>query len=485
MRAGKDLFNMKTKLKTAALLVFLIGIICTSAAFAEYSETLFKEFKPDGFMVEATYTPKDGTPVTYPLGTLPTYENGYLWSNTVPSGLNPGLALRMRGSGRAVYENGTDGNVVFKIGGAEDCGLSGAANLGKHSTYRQSIRMKILDHGSSRMCVLATVPSSGPYYSFEETSKCGVYFMAGGAYVYDYDKEENVYFIEEGTLETNKWYTVEAYTDFQGTNLQMQNAKVYDGTTGALIAQSGWTRVSELEPQGGLQNFCAGTSKAVAPTVMLDDWKVYKCEGVDRTTFTIEAADSLRKVYKMKSDMELDGSLFNADTVLLAADNEELDLTGKYTVSYDETEKAVVITLNEALPYNESFKIQIKCLPSAKSGMLAVDSSNKASLTQAFSTGSDLFKVEGAALDSGNAVVTMSNPTGESREYLVIVSSISEDGKYLETKCVHSSLLSGASNTPVTVSAINMPANGKIWIKVWDNWKNMNSLSDMYEIPVH
>lgn len=439
---------------------------------AEYSETLFKEFKPDGFMTEVTY--KD---VTYSVGTLPTYSNGYFAGNAV----NPGVMIRMMGTGVAAYENGTDGNVVFKLGGGSDYALNGASGMGTHPTYRQSLRVKFPSSMPTAACLLCTDISGGGFYIQDAKTKSGIFFRNGGAYVYDYDKSTNKTFIDDGTIEGEKWYRVESYTDFQGSEYQMQNAKVYDDETGELIAESGWTRVSELSPQGGFQCYARNST---APEILVDDWEVYKCEGIERANFDIVTDDETRQVYKIECDMTLDGNMFTNETVTLKADNAALNLTGKYSVEY--ADNAIVVTTDEPLPYNENYTITINCLPSTAEGMLAVDVSDTSGLVKTFSTGEDVFKTENATFGEDKCVsAQLSNPSGTEREYMMIVSSIDGTGKYLETQCVYGTLAPHTASQDVKAPAITAVSGGKVKLMVWDNWKDMNSLSETFEFDVN
>ncbi len=332
----------------------------------------------------------------------------------------------------------------------------------------------------------------------------GVILQGGGAYINnanaESEEDKKVWFVKPGEMSANMWYTVETVVDVLKDGYLMQNATVYDAN-GGVVGRSGFYRVStktpsQFEANNSVYNMAQLYTSGYAATnpVYFDDWKIYKYTGTvtrGSLSFSADTATS-RKNYKFVSTVPLDANLIDSKVVTLTADNTRLDMTGKYTVSYDSATNVIVASATDALPFGEGFKLKLdtsKMLATDK-GYLAFDYSDSAVtnvMTQSFSTGADLFTRGEVAFDASHkpTTITLNNNDTVAREYMIVVSVIDANNKYLQTECVHGTIAAGATAQQIAAPTNVTPvAGGTIYVMVLDNWRDLNTLAEVVPHPV-
>ena len=115
----------------------------------------------------------------------------------------------------------------------------------------------------------------------------GVQLRKGGAYYYDMQTAEYVNFVADGTMQADKYYRIEAISDFRGRTStsaagpNYMRAFVYDGTT--LLGETGWVYPSNESYKYDLDGRTVGVEAYGYPeqsVVKIDEFKVYKLDSL-------------------------------------------------------------------------------------------------------------------------------------------------------------------------------------------------------------
>ncbi len=508
--------------KTFLLTVLILSIVLGATAFAA-TETQKTEIKPDYFWNDGSDISYGFRTTTYNFdkGTLPTNEtNNYMKAWTATNTAMGGTAQRFQCFGTG-YVDGVDdvitasaaresedstnteaySNIVFKITGNQQTILADTVYQAGElaDTRRHSVRFKLSENipanGTAGLFVLSGDATNAGTVQSEGT---GVYISNGGAYILDrLNGGREVWFIEENTLAANTWYTVDALVEILADGYIVQNVTIKDGT-GTVVGKSDCYKVSSLEKSacGGNYNLLQlYTENLGSGTVMLDDWKTYAvtntpARATSALTFVQDPDKATRRTYKFETGVTLDSARINNDLVTVTCVSDPtLNLTGKYTVTCENT--AIVVTMDESLPMATKFKMEIDAdkMLSMTDGYVAFDYSSTTvtdSMTQEFTTPalSEIF-VTSFSGNTPSSTITLSNGDVVEHEYM-IVASLVRAGKYLEFAATHGTLPARVSvSEPTEATALPIPsfttptASGdKIMIMVWDNWQDMNSYTD-------
>lgn len=465
--------------KRIFLVIMCILLICPGA-YAKVTETLVNDVKADKWLEGSGFTTSTGT---YPAGTLPDPPgNKYTDPNTDKSG-------EIRVCNYNVVKAAYDGdNAVFKFEGpltSTGAALTNVSNSGA-PIKKYSVKVKI---NAEAATVVTNIIAPGWEY-YPQANGSGITVKDGGAYINDAKTNSSVKFIEDGTIQNNKWYTIDTMYNTVSSGVTLCAAKVYDDK-GTLIGNSGYHYSYTGVGRGdSIYNFYSFQQSVYGltndETVLFDDWKAYTVMDDAKANFTLSTELAELNKIKIVSDIKLDALNINADTVELTAENLGISLEGTYSVTYEETseENAIVITTNAPLPYNETYTVALKGILATADGTVATDYPNGFSTT--FNSGNDPFAVNGCNFDTANeAKLTLSNTSARDREYLAIASVYDTDGKYISTSCKYGKVTAKTtSGSVVTLPYADGKTGRTVKIMVWDNWNDMNSLSQTYTYTI-
>lgn len=515
--------------KTFLLTVLILSIVLGTTAFA-VTETPKEEISADIFWNNGNAITRNST--SFVAGTLPTSDTANYMARFTINDFSVGRSPRFKcyGTGylddnadnvdddgivyaSAALENGESTNAVFKLTGNGDVLFSDTkfesselTATGKHS-IRFNYSSEVPEDGVISLFVLSNFDSSTnapvDYRATLQDSGVGVFVSNGGAYIHNAITDEAVWFVPQGRLSADTWYTAEAIVEIISDGYIVQNAWIKDAA-GEVVGNSGCYKVSakkasEYESGAGIYDFNLlqlGTKNLGSGTVMLDDWKTYAVTDTlakGTITFVQDSDKATRKNYKFETGVVLDASLINTDLVTVTCVSDPtLDMTGKYIVTCENT--AIVVKMDESLPMDTKFKMEINAdkMLSMTDGCVAFDYSSTLvtdSMSEEFTTPSisEIFVTSFSdSTPTPSSTITLSNGDVVEHEYM-IVASLVRAGKYLETAATHGTLAArdAMTSAPTVASALSIPsfttptASGdKIMVMVWDNWKDMNSYRD-------
>ena len=410
---------------------------------------------------------------------------------------NPGMRFRASADGTATAGPEAEGsdNIVFILG--ENAFLLDTS--APIAAIRRSKADIMLKSNASTAQLFAI--SDNQDTTFRNT-RTGIFFENGGIYMQEAYVEGGaiatrmVELLPAGSTETGVWYTVESVQQIVADNVVYANAKIYDAS-GALIAKSGFRRVgtdfSTVVVADIVSKITTNRCRQIqiaASDALVDNWTVATITDVDTTaSISFEKDDENRKVYKFISTFALDKD-FITDDIIEFSDEVGNVIPAGFAVTYDETAKAIVVTMNDALPYNLTVTMKVKddtLLTSSEGCILNYGNyatAVAANLTQTITTPADVFTIDNVTFDaSNNATVTLSNADSDPREYLIIVSRIDANGKYLETAAKYGTLAEDSTATPIAAPMLSeINAGETIKVMVWDNWVNMSFFAEVSEI---
>ncbi len=501
--------------KTFLLTVLILSLVFSVTSHAAYEELLANKApseteKDNSFLDPAVYLPSiNGKPA----GTLPNNNSlGDRMANAAHDYVNKGTrfitAAAEGGSSAKAVTDGTD--AVFRLTGdvklidkasiaVTDAGNSTDSDKIPAPVRRYSAKVKLssVNAGTTGVHVIGLANNTNVY----EPTNTGVYLSNSGAYVYNVTEvdsdgnPEKVWFVPENTMSDDTWYTVETVVEILATGYVAQDAAIYDETGNVVGERSGYCYVDN---NSGItasitksQIFTDGIGTGEDDYAMVKEWKGYSSTSAfTKTTFTPDGSDvdeitDNRKVYKLISSIALDGDSVNTDTVKLTS--ETVDMTGKYTVTYDPATQAIVVEATNAFPYGTTFTVELD-----KGRMLsnsekypAVDYTNASALSYSFTTPADPFVVSSIVYTPGTgASVVVSSNDSAPRSCIVIVSSFGADGEYIETKCGSAVNITAGATPTINVPAVTERVGGHVQVMVWDNWLNMNWFEDLYTLPI-
>lgn len=449
--------------------IILAISVLTSSLCVNADETLRNDIKADRWLTMGGFTTSAGT---FPAGTIADPVNNK-YTDLFHGGSGEIRACYYTGVS-AIYEDGTDDNAVFKLGNAA------LSNIGVDKSQMKRYTVKFNYSSVEGTVVLHLINTGIQYWGINNTT--GITLKDGGAYIYDTTKGELVNFVEDGTIIKDTWYTADLVFDVPASGYIMCNAIIYDDG-GNILGESGFKHVCSDVGSSNYWQFNVAQHKASGFStgyVLLDDWQVYSIDNSLRAQLTVDTSDIELCNIKVNSSVALDADDINTDTVTLVSKDPNVDLEGLYDVSYDDIEKAIVITTDGVLPYNTDYTVKINNRIKTEDGILAL---NYPTLFSAdFSTGADPLTVDSCIFGASNdAVITLSNASVREREYMAIVSVIDSDGMYKQTKCVYGFISANEEGKTVPTPTPDVSSGDTIRIMVWDNWANMNSICDVYE----
>lgn len=472
--------------KTVLLTVLILSFVFSIAPYAAVVETSGYMFiEPDAYYSNSTS------------GNLPTAADRM---TSINKGSRFFTVAESGSSAVAALENDSSTNVVFKISGS--AGLADRISVAAKNTgavdnskmplpvrrHSAKISLSSVNVGTTALHVIAPSPAGNALALKKNGS--GVYLSNGGAYINNAVSGEKIWFVSPETMSADTWYTVETVVEILDAGYVTQDARIY-AADGTLVGRSGYYRVeddSTLTASVTMSQIY--TEGFTTETTMIDEWQVYGLSGMPaKVSFTTDFSDNSasRKVYKLVSDTALDANSVSTDAVKLTSTT--VDMTGKYTVSYDSATQAIVVTASDSLPYNTNFVIQLaaeKMLASADK-YLALDYSN-ATLEYSFTTPLDPFDISSINYDpaTGTATVNVQNNDAVPRDCMVIVASFGADDEYMGTRCgfANVSNVAGSNTATITVTGIEKAAGGRVSVMVWDNWKTMSSIGNMHTVNI-
>lgn len=496
--SGKARGTMKKIAFLSVLCVMFVLVLASTAYASEWTEVTGIHLMPEDCWVDSNITTgSDGVQTAAAAKGSNNYHKT-LWGissiHTYTTSAKVSVVRENNDSQSTVYNN-----IVYKFLDGNNLMLNKVVPDSTVRKYSARVKLSTVE-GTAFTGVNLISAGSG---NAAVTADAGVYLQGGGAYINDKTSGEKVWFIPEDTMSADAWYTVDTVIDVLKNGYLMQNATVYDAN-GDIVGRSGFYRVSIKNPNqynsdGSTYSVAQLYTSGYAATnpVYFDDWKIYKYTGTvtrGSLSFSADTATS-RKNYKFVSTVPLDASLIDSTIVTLTADNTRLDMTGKYSASYvseSATSNAIIVTATDALPFDEGFKLKLdtsKMLATDK-GYLAFDYSEPTVtdvMTQAFNTGADLFTRGEVAFDASHkpTTITLNNNDAVAREYMIVVSVIDANNKYLQTECVHGTIAAGATAQQIAAPTNVTPvAGGTIYIMVLDNWKDLNTFADVVTHPV-
>lgn len=454
-------------MKKYILPIIMVICVLTSSLCVNAEETLKNDIGAQRWITMGGFTTSAGT---FPAGTVADpVNNKYTDRGHGGSGEMRACSYR---NVSAIYEDGTE-NAVYKLGNAA------LSNIGIDKSPMKRYTVKFNYSRVEGNVILHLINTGIQYWEVKNTT--GITLKNGGAYIYDTTSGSLVNFVEDGTLTEGNWYQADLVMDVTASGYMLGNGIIYDNA-GNIIGESGFKHICSIVGSTNYwefnvaQHYATGFSTGY---ILLDEWKVFSIDDVSRAEFNVDYSDvELQKIYITPSVL-LDADDINEETILLTSDNPDVDLEGQYEVSYDEVENVVVITTNELLPYNTDYNVEIANTIKTSDGVLAM--AYPETFVSEFSTGADPFVVESVSFNDANeATITLFNGSALEREYLAIVSVVGADGKYKQTKCIYGTVGAYEEN-PVIAPRPDVTNGDTVRIMVWDNWRDMNSISDIYE----
>jgi len=319
------------------------------------------------------------------------------------------------------------------------------------------------------------------------TDTAGVYLENGGASYYDFENSTLVNFIEEGTLETGKWYTVEAVFEMVEDGNTKMAAIVYD-EDGYVIGKSPLKKVTSLTwystSKAGTRytrTYIMNTGYPAGDYTLIDDVSLYTLEISPVICNSQEIAEDCSYAEFEFSD-ELDVDTVNKGNVILEAVGSELDTSEMYEVSYD---NGVLRVDFENLPFTQAFKLTITTNVGIAGDVFGIsepvevefvspeDPLNLALDTVKFNNGDDI-----KAGDDVVVSMTIDNTTKVKREYMLLVTSWNSKNECIAIRNCHGFLEPGQDTTLSAPAVKFADEESIIRVSLVDNWFNLVPVGD-------
>lgn len=303
----------------------------------------------------------------------------------------------------------------------------------------------------------------------------GVYFFLGGAQYYDASTSMREYFIEPGTLQADKWYTVEAIYDVSVTQEVYMKASVYD-ENGMIMGTSPMAKVSTLKWYSGtvryMRAFLSATDLGADDYVLFDDIAVYRLDSIPEVSAPTAEYDEENGVVKFTFADDVDTGIITESNVKISASNPALDLTDKYTIAVEGDTVSVDVS---KLPYSETFTVSMLGW--------AINGTSEIEVT----TPEDPFEnaVVGASYveedDSVVAIVDIANTSAIDRDYMFVITSWNTKNECVAIRALTGFIAAGETDD-VELPAVPFKNEGDtIRISLVDNWLNMTPIGDALE----
>ena len=232
-----------------------------------------------------------------------------------------------------VEDDGT-GNYAYKVtGGQTQAKQQMAVNLyaditgtkadgflasNKNSGYQKMTARVYL---SSLTGTVQLFDMNRAFNSSLNSDTAGVYFFLGGAQYYDASTSMREYFIQPGTLEAGKWYTVEAIYDVSVTQEVYMKASVYD-ENGMIIGTSPMAKVSTLKWYSSsvryMRAFLSATDLGADDYVLFDDIAIYRLDSLPEVAAPTAEYDEENGVVKFIFADDIDTGIITESNVKIS-----------------------------------------------------------------------------------------------------------------------------------------------------------------------